>query len=202
MSAGRKRKEGRRHPCGKLVQPGAAETRRKAMATVLEARQRHYGVTARQAVDKRLGSAIGRLAFSGKVTAEQLVAAELYGGIMARNRVVMGLPMDRPRSVTSLLANEGIFGGGAPDHDPAFVEKVRKRAAAVALVLRTADRDAPGTAGRRPSLLVDAVVCHEAEAAQWPAADVVNLCHGLDALRRLFRIGDSSRSGSPAYRLT
>jgi len=79
MVRGRKRKAGRRHPSGKLVQPSGAETQREAMATALEARQRHYGVTARQAKDDRLGTALGRLAFAGTVTAEQFAAGELYG---------------------------------------------------------------------------------------------------------------------------
>lgn len=192
MAHGRKRKAGRRHPSGKLVQPSSGETQREVVATVLQARQRHYGVTAKQAKDERLGSALGRLAFAGKITADQYGAGEMYGEIMARNRAVMGLPMDQPRSVTGLLINEGIFGGSAPDHDPAFVEKVRRRAASAILMLRTADHDAPGTVGRRPSVLVHAVVCHEAEAVHWPAADIVNLGHGLDALCSLFRIGSDS----------
>jgi len=57
---------------------------------------------------------------------------------------------------------------------------------------RRADHDAPGTIGRKPGALVHAVVCHEAEASNWPAADIGNLCHGLDALCRLFRIGGDS----------
>lgn len=192
MARGRKRKAGQRHPSGKLVQPGTGELQREAMATVIEARQRHYGVTAKQAKDERLGTALGRIAFAGKITADQYAAGDMYGGIMARNRAVMGLPMDQPRSVTALLINEGIFGGSAPDHDPELVEKVRRRAVAAIMMLRTADHDAPGTVGRRPSVLVHAVVCHEAEASNWPAADIVNLGHGLDALRRLFRIGSDS----------
>ncbi|OYW88234.1 MAG: hypothetical protein B7Z20_03040 [Sphingobium sp. 32-64-5] len=182
MARGRKRKAGRRHPCGKLAPPSVGETQREVVATVLEARQRHYGVTVRQAKDERLGTALGRVAFAGKITADQYAAGEMYGEIMARNRAVMGLPMDQPRSVTGLLINEGIFGGGSPDHDPALVEKVRRRA----------DHDAPGTIGRKPSILVHAVVCHEAEASNWSAADIINLGHGLDALCRLFRIGSDS----------
>ncbi|MCX7865168.1 MAG: hypothetical protein N2423_09080 [Novosphingobium sp.] len=192
MPRGRKRKAGRRHPCGKLVPASVGETQREVVATVLEARQRHYGVTARQAKDDRLGTALGRVAFAGKITADQYAAGEMYGEIMARNRAVMGLPMDQPRSVTALLINEGIFGGSAPDHDPDLVEKVRRRAAAAIMMLRTADHDAPGTAGRKPSILVHAVVCHEVEASKWSAADLVNLGHGLDALCRLFRIDSDS----------
>lgn len=192
MARGRKRKAGRRHPCGKLVPASVGETQREVVATVLEARQRHYGVTERQAKDDRLGTALGRVAFAGKITADQYAAGEMYGEIMARNRAVMGLPMDQPRSVTALLINEGIFGGSAPDHDPDLVEKVRRRAAAAIMMLRTADHDAPGTAGRKPSVLVHAVVCHEAEASKWSATDIINLGHGLDALCRLFRIGRDS----------
>lgn len=192
MARGRKRKAGRRHPCGKLVPASVGETQREVVATVLEARQRHYGVTERQAKDDRLGTALGRVAFAGKITADQYAAGEMYGEIMARNRAVMGLPMDQPRSVTALLINEGIFGGSAPDHDPDLVEKVRRRAAAAIMMLRTADHDAPGTVGRKPSVLVHAVVCDEAEASKWSAADIINLGHGLDALCRLFRIRSDS----------
>lgn len=193
MARGRKRKAGRRHPCGKLVQPGKAETLREVTATVMDARQRQYGVTARQAKDERLGSAIGRLAFAGKITAEQLAAAELYGDLMARNRAVMGLPPIHPHSASGLLLDEGIFGRSTAELDPDYVEKIRKRAAAAILMLRTADHDASGTTGRRPSVLVHAVVCYEVDAANWGTADLRNLEHGLEALITLFGI-DRGRS--------
>ena len=199
MARGRKRKAGRRHPCGKLVQPGKAETIREVTATVLDARQRHYGVTARQAKDERLGSAIGRLAFAGKITAEQLAAAELYGDLMARNRAVIGLPPIHPHSATGLLLDEGIFGRSLTEYDPDYVEKIRKRAAAAILMLRTADHDAIATTGRRPSMLVHAVACYEVDAAGWEDADLRNLAHGLEALVTLFGINrDSSLPVSSA----
>jgi hypothetical protein len=199
VARGRKRKAGRRHPCGKLVQPGKAETLREVTATVLEARQRQYGVTARQAKDERLGSAIGRLAFAGKITAEQLAAAELYGDLMARHRGVMGLPPIHPHSASGLLLDEGIFGRSLTEYDPDYVEKIRKRAAAAILMLRTADHDAIPTTGRRPSALVHAVVCYEVDAAAWSDADLRNLGHGLDALVTLFGINrDSSTPVSSA----
>jgi hypothetical protein len=46
MIRGRKRKPGSRHPCGKRIH---AETEREIMQTAIDARQRHYGITARQA---------------------------------------------------------------------------------------------------------------------------------------------------------
>lgn len=192
MAKGRRRKAGRRHPCGKLVQPGKAETLREVTATVLNARQRQYGVTARQAKDERLGSAIGRLAFAGKITAEQLAAAELYGDLMARNRAVMGLPPIHPHSASGLLLDEGIFGRSLMEYDPDYVDKIRKRAAAAILMLRTADHDAVAATGRRPSMLVHAVVCYEVDAAGWGDADLRNLAHGLEALVTLFGINKDS----------
>lgn len=192
MARGRKRKAGRRHPCGKLVQPGKAETMREVTATVLDARQRQYGVTARQAKDERLGSAIGRLAFAGKITAEQLAAAELYGDLMARNRAVMGLPPIHPHSASGLLLDEGIFGRSLTEYDPDYVEKIRKRAAAAILMLRTADHDVIAATGRRPSMLVHAVVCYEVDAAGWGDADLRNLSHGLEELVTLFGINKDS----------
>ena len=158
------------------------------MATVLEARQRQYGVTARQAKDERLGSAIGRLAFAGKITAEQLAAAELYGDLMARNRAVMGLPPANPVSAAWLMLEQGIVGRSTAEPDLDYVAKIRRRTAAAILMLRTADSDALGAAGRRPSVLVQAAVHHDVDASQWLPADLQNLRHGLDALCRLFRV--------------
>jgi hypothetical protein len=188
MARGRKRKSGKRHPSGKLVQPGAAETQREIMATVLEARQRHFGVSERQARDERLGTSLGRLAFAGSITPAQYAAGELYGETIARHRAVVGMPMAQPRSVTGLLINEGIFGGGEPEHDPDLVDRVRKEAAAALSVLQEADRDMPAGTRRGPSLLVHALACYDVDAGCWSAADLKWLAQGLDALARLYRI--------------
>ncbi len=185
MARGRKRKAGRRLACGKRPRE---ETQREVMSTVLEARRRHFGVTTTQAKDERLGTALGRLAFAGRISADQYAAGQIYCEIMARHRAIIGLPVDQPRSVTALLINEGIFGGSAPDPDAELVARVRKQVAGAILMLRAADSDAPGTVGRKPSKLVHAVVCHDAEAVHWSPADLRNLNHGLDALCRLFRV--------------
>ena len=199
MAKGRKRKSGKRHPCGKLVRPSAGETQREIMATVVEARRRQYGVTARQARDERLGSALGRLSFRGIINADQYSAGQLYSAIIGRYRAIMGMPMDQPRSVTALLANEGIFGGVAGDHDPELVEKVRRQAASLQLMLRACDREPVSHVGRMPSALVHRVVIGDEDAAAWPCADVGNVVQGLEALRRLFHIRtDGSSSVSDA----
>lgn len=137
---------------------------------------------------ERLGTALGRMAFAGKITADQFAAAELYCELIARCNAVMGLPSEQPRSVTGLLINEGIFGGGAPEPDPELVEKIRRQAAGAALMLRTCDQDMQGSAGRRPSVLVHLLACHDVEALRWSAVDLHNLRLGLETLCRFFHI--------------
>ncbi len=60
MAPGRKRKPGKRYACGKRTRQ---EMERDAISVAIDARRRHFGVTAKQAKDERLGSALGRLAF-------------------------------------------------------------------------------------------------------------------------------------------
>ena len=52
------------------------------MSTVIDARRRHFGVTAKQAKDERLGTALGRLAFRDMISETQYQAgvafAQLY----------------------------------------------------------------------------------------------------------------------------
>jgi hypothetical protein len=188
MAKGRKRKSGKRHPCGKLVRLSTGETQADVLATVVEARRRQYGVTARQARDERLGSALGRLAFRGLITADQYSAGQVYATTMGRYRAIMGLPTDQPRSMMALLINEGIFASGDVVHDADLIEKVRRQAASVQLMLRSCGC-APGCdAGRAAIDLVHRVVVADEDASGWPAADIGNLVQGLEALRKLFHI--------------
>lgn len=188
MARGRKRKAGRRHPSGKLVQPGAVETQREAMATVLEARQRHYGVTARQARDERLGTALGRLALGQVITAEQYAAGQKYGEVYHRHHAVMGWPMPFPASVTALLASDGVLGGTSAPPSRELVEKVRRHYCAVLDVLGQCDRDRMDAPGKAPSVLAYRLVCLDEDAGGWPQADLTNLALVLDALADLFGI--------------
>ena len=68
MAPGRKRKPGKRYSCGKRTR---TEIERDAMSTAIEARKRHFGVTAKQAKDERLGTALGRPAFREPISEEQ-----------------------------------------------------------------------------------------------------------------------------------
>ena len=75
MAPGRKRKPGKRYPCGKRTRQ---EPEKDAMSTVIEARRRHFGVTAKQAKDERLGTALGRLAFRELISETQYQAGVAF----------------------------------------------------------------------------------------------------------------------------
>jgi hypothetical protein len=183
MVRGRKRKPGLRHPCGRRVR---AETEREAMATVLAARQRHHGVTARQARDERLGTALGRLAFHGIISEEQYEAGLCFGALYRRHHATLGLPLPSPRSVAGILINEGIFGGSSADPDPDLVERLRDRFGAATDALDACDRQQRASLAGRPTLLVYRLVCTDADASLWPPDDLGNLRVALNALARVF----------------
>ena len=135
---GRKRKPGKRYPCGKRTRE---ETEKEAMSTVIEARRRHLGVTARQARDEKLGTALGRLAFRELISEEQYQAGLAFGQLYHRHHAAQGLPMPNPRSVAGLLINEGIFGGSAGEPDQGVIEKLRRRFSDATNALDQCDRD-------------------------------------------------------------
>ena len=185
MRAGRKRKPGLRYPCGKLKRE---ETEREAMATALAARQRHYGVTAKQARDERLGSALGRLSFFQMISAQQYDAGVMFGKLYQAHHAIMGLPTPEPQSVTAIMIAAGLVEGvvttEAPDET---IEKLRKRFGDATDAVDRCDREHRMAAGRRPSLALYRVVCADEDTALWPECDIGNLRVALNALTRVFK---------------
>lgn len=186
MARGRKRKPGNRHPCGKLVRPSTGETQAQILATVVEARQRHYGVSAAQARDQRLCSALGRLAFTGAITQQQYEAGQKFGEVYHRHQVVTGMPLPSPSSVAGLMASAGVFGGcGQPPADD-VVERVRRHYDDALQVLNRCDQNRRAMPGQPPSRLVYRIVCLDEDASRIGDHDRRGLHHGLDELGYLF----------------
>ncbi|MFN4140273.1 hypothetical protein [Aestuariivirga sp.] len=185
MAPGRKRKPGRRYPCGKRTRE---ETEREAMSTVIEARRRHFGVTAKQATDERLGSALGRLAFRELISEKQYQAGMAFAELYKHHHGVLGLPAPSPRSIAGLLINEGIFGGSVGEPDGSVVQRLRRRFNDATGALDACDRDHRMSLGRRPTLLVYRVICTDEDAMRWQKEDIGNLRVALNALVRLFRL--------------
>lgn len=185
MAPGRKRKPGKRYPCGKRVR---AETERDAMSTVIEARRRHFGVTAKQAKDERLGTALGRLAFRELISEKQYQAGVAFGELYVQHQAIMGLPSPSPKSVAGLLINEGIFGASPSEPVLEVIEKLKRRFADATSALDACDREQRLSAGKRPTLMVYRVICTDHDAMHLPEEDIGNLRVALNALVRLFRL--------------
>ena len=188
MARGRKRKPGKRHPCGKLVRPSSGETQAQILATVVDARQRHYRVTAAQARDQRLSSALGRLAFSGAVTQQQYEAGQRFGEVYHRHHVVTGIPLPTPRSVGGLMTGSGIIGSCTQQPGDDVVERVRRHYDAALQVLAECDRARRAMPGQAPSRLVYRIVCLDEDASDLSGHDRHSLHHGLDELGYLFGV--------------
>lgn len=185
MIRGRKRKPGQRHACGKRVR---GETEREAMQTVIEARQRHYGVNAKQARDERLGTALGRLAFQKLISPYQYDAGLRFAELYQRHHRTMGMPMPNPRSVAGIMAAEGIFGGSSAEPELEVIERLRNSFNDATRALDDCDRDYRMARGRKPSLLLYQVVCLDEDTTLWPETDLGSLRVALNSLARIFRI--------------
>ena len=185
MRAGRKRKPGLRYPCGKLKRE---ETEREAMATALSARQRHYGVTAKQARDGRLGSSLGRLNMQSLISEPQYEAGLKFLRLYYAHHVISGLPTPTPQSVSGLMIYTGLlesYGSIEPDDD--YIRQLRKQFEATTDALDQCDRDHRMARGRKPSLLLYRVACADEDTTLWPECDLGNLRVALNALVRIFR---------------
>ena len=185
MAPGRKRKPGKRYPCGKRTRE---ETERDAMSTVIEARKRHFGVTAKQAKDERLGTALGRLTFRELISETQYQAGVAFAELYRQHHAVFGLPSPSPRSIAGLLVNEGIFGASPSEPVLEVVEKLKRRFGAATDALDACDREQRMSRGRRPTLLVYRLICADEDAMRWSEEDMGNLRVALNALVRLFRL--------------
>ena len=185
MVRGRKRKPGKRYPCGKRVRE---ETEREAMSTVLEARKRHYGVSIQQARDERLGTALGRLAFRGLISDLQYQAGLAFAELYQQHNVTVGLPMPSPSSVTGLLVNEGIFGSSPSEPVLEVIDNVKRRYAEATAALADCHREQRLSPGRPPTFVVYRMICADEDVQHRDADDIGNLRVALNALVRVFRL--------------
>jgi len=185
MVRGRKRKPGKRYPCGKRMRE---ETEREAMSTVLEARKRHYGVSGNEAHDERLGTALGRLAFKGLISDLQYQAGVAFADLYRWHNVTVGLPMPSPSSVTGLLIKEGIFGASPSEPVLEVIDKVKRRYGDATAALADCDREQRLSPGRPPTFVVYRMICADEDGQHWDADDIGNLRVALNALVRVFRL--------------
>ena len=188
MIRGRKRKAGDRYPSGNRKR---AETEREAMATVIDARRRHFGVPTKVARDERLGSALGRIAFKSLISEVQYQAGREFGMLHLHHAIVMGLPVPNPQSVSMMLLKEGVFGANANENVDEIAEKIRKRFDAATSAINECDREQRLLPGHRPSWLIYHVICRDEDIENAKVDDLGNLRVALNALARNFRLSSA-----------
>ena len=188
MIRGRKRKAGERYASGNRKR---GDTEREAMATVIDARRRHFGVPTKIARDDRLGSALGRVAFKSLISEVQYQAGREFGILHLHYAIVMGLPVPNPQSVSNLLLREGITGAPADEYHDELIEKIRKRYSDATNAIDACDREQRLSTGRRPSWLIYQIICRDEDIANAKADDLGNLRVALNALARNFRLSSA-----------
>ena len=172
---GQKRKDARRHACGKLVQPKRIEREHQIKAIGEDARIRVHGLSVAQAARPEAGYAIGRAFMLGAITRAQAEAAGLYEEVRREyDRAILA------RAMRSGGNFDGVRGfDGSDGDDPGYV------AAVAAMRARfTASRHALLTADPLAMLAADTWIIEGIEA--WGMIGELRL--GLNALARLYRV--------------
>ncbi len=181
--AGRKRKQGRREPSGLLAKPLHTERAENMTAVALEARERVFGVSAKQAARMPETSFLGRLRSAGRaegISWAQWQAAKWYEEVCHRYRrlhPVRGYPQPGDVSVARGHDSE-------EDAEPAKVKAyIRARRAYNRAI--NALREA-NLADHRASAVIDRVVLE----GYWMPHMLGPLRVGLNELARVAHIDD------------
>lgn len=95
---GRPRKQGPRHPAGKIVQPTASEKKDNAVAVAQKARQRLHGLSKADAALPEAGDVLGRLYLTQEISRTQFEAGQEYARIVADYDKALLAPRQRSAS--------------------------------------------------------------------------------------------------------
>ena len=125
---GRRRSNAKRYATGRIVQPAAAEMR----ATVIEARQRVYGLGKSQAAEPEAIDILGRMYLAGEISQTQKHAGDRYAE--ARRNYRRAILAKRLPSAGNLERQRGH--DGSDGSDPAYIAWCARSIAAYDLLWR------------------------------------------------------------------
>ena len=131
--AGRKRRTGKRESNGRTQRPYAHQQEAENLCVVVEARQRHLGVTQQQATDAKSGHTMGVLHIRGIVDDRQLNASNSYVMDYLRVHRLKGWPRPHPKVAAYAEMIAGMSGGYEADAETvqAAVDKWNAATAAI-----------------------------------------------------------------------
>ena len=118
MARGRKRKTGTsRAPNGRTQRSYTHQQEAENLCVVVEARQRHLGVTQKQATDAKSGHTMGVLNIRGIVDDRQLDASRSYVMDYLRVHRLKGWPRPHPKVASYAEMIAGMSSGHEPDSE-------------------------------------------------------------------------------------
>lgn len=163
--AGRKRKEGERHPSGKLVQivrhvPSPTAIRRALDAAIV------------LVSDASLGSQLGWLRLQGMITDKQMAAGMSFASLFHRYSMACGFPSRSPKAISY---QRGAHGQDNRPENEGVVAAIKNEYQTVAAGLHQAG-----------ALEITVNVCVDDMPASW--SDRIQLVRGLDVLSVHFRL--------------
>lgn len=134
MARGRKRKNGAREPNG---QPQRAYTHQQEadnLCVVIEARQRHLGVSKAQATDPDWGHTLGVLRLKGIIDQRQMSAGNNYMDEFFRYCRLKGFPPRNPKVASYAQMIAGMASGHIPDDETVKTAEQRLKDAQAAVI--------------------------------------------------------------------
>jgi hypothetical protein len=178
VRVGRKRKSGKRHPAGRLVQPKDLD-----VAAIAAAHPDRQGLPESKRAFPVAGTPVGRLFLSGQISAQQLEASRRYARDARGYQQIIGSPKPNAPSLNPMTAG----GMSAP---VAFSEaEIRRR-----LDGYNAAFEAVYDAGHRAARAVARVAVYE----EWlpDGSSLEDLKRGLSALARHYGLTDHRKSAN------
>lgn len=169
-----------REPNGRKSRRIASTIRREddMKAVVIEARQRIYGLSKRDADSQDGGSVVGRLYLAGRIKWHHRAALNRYAEDMARYYRLTGVQAPNPRGLDLNRVR-----GEPGDTDPARARDAANRMMALEGVLGAADR-----AGRPVTTIVKRVALEDRDDGLFLGHMVHDLVVGAGALARYYEI--------------
>ena len=113
--AGRKRKQGKREPNGRVQRDYANAQAYANQHVVIDARRRHLGLTEKQAKSEDGGHTAGVLHLRKQITEKQLDAADRYAKAYTRIFKLKGWPSPHPKVASYAEMIAGQASGYEPD---------------------------------------------------------------------------------------
>lgn len=134
MARGRKRNQGKREPNGRPQRPYVHQQEADNLCVVIEARQRHLGVSKEKARNQHWGHTLGALMLTNVINDRQMNAGNTYMDEFFRYCRLKGFPPRNPKVASYAQMIAGMASGHIPDDETVRTAEQRLRDAQAAVL--------------------------------------------------------------------